>query len=111
MTQSLTLAELQARVKQMVADKGFDGANILLQTVMMAEEMGEVAKAVRNLERHGKTAENQRELGLELADLLNYVCWLATHYGVNLDNAIEEKFAINATRTWPSEQPKKAAIK
>lgn len=100
MKQSLTLKTCQQTVADFMRQKGFDQRGMLLQTVMMAEEMGEVAKAMRHIELKGDTPENRQELAHELVDVLNYICWLATKYEIDLDAASQQKMTINSTRTW-----------
>lgn len=97
---SLTLADCQRWVEEMMAAKGWEGRSLELQAMMMAEEMGEVCKAVRGLVLKGETPERKQELAHELADVLNYTCWLASKTGVDLEAAFREKFDINAKRVW-----------
>lgn len=97
---SLTLLECQEHVAEMMADRNWDKRDILLQTVMMAEEMGEVAKAIREITLKGGTKENIKELSHELADVFNYTCHLATFYNIDLNTAFVDKININKQREW-----------
>ncbi|MFC4561585.1 MazG nucleotide pyrophosphohydrolase domain-containing protein [Nocardiopsis mangrovi] len=97
----LTLAEIQDYVQKMEAERGFSGSSIVEQTLKLAEETGEVAKAVRKRQALGiDPASTTGDLGAELADVLIYLAAIANRTGIELSQALRDKERINETRTW-----------
>lgn len=92
-----TLAELQSFVAALVAEKGWskDPNEIL---ILLTEEVGEVAKEVRHSWKRGHDAVRPA-IGAEMADVLMYLLDLANTYGVDLEQAMRDKVAVNDTRT------------
>lgn len=58
----------------------------------MCGEAGEAANIVKKIRRGDRDPDLLRKLGDELADLCAYIDLLAFHAGINLDEAIEEKY-------------------
>lgn len=99
-TSETTVAEFQTYVATYMKERGWDKSSILLQTVMMTEEVGEVCKAIRNLHTLDDTQERRDQLADELADVFAYTCWLATYYGIDLATAFRNKQNRQLNRTW-----------
>ncbi|MDO5296703.1 MAG: MazG nucleotide pyrophosphohydrolase domain-containing protein [bacterium] len=105
-----TLPELQHYVQVKCRERGFDSASNLETFLLFSEEIGEMAKAIRNYQglfqenaSHSDTPENsqaQSELAEEMSDVLSYLLDLANRYHVNLDEAFRRKEAINDQRHW-----------
>ena len=98
-----TLKDLQDYIKTIADERGWDKNNHLEIFLLLSEEIGELAKAVRN--RIGLYAEknivaNNEELELEFADVLNYLFDLANCFNINLEDAFRKKDKINAERIW-----------
>lgn len=88
-----SLNQVKSNMQNIVEALNWQGANAAELTMLLAEEVGEVAKEVRQL--HFKTGkEDTQKLAHELADVLNYVVRLAHTYNIDLDKAIEEKQQI-----------------
>jgi NTP pyrophosphatase (non-canonical NTP hydrolase) len=76
--------------------------------MMLTEEVGEVAKAMRKLEglageknKDPGTIEARRNnLGEELADVLSYVLDLANRYEIDLEEYYTEKMQETLQREW-----------
>lgn len=99
--QPLTLDQIQDYVLKMEADRGFTDSTILEQALKLAEETGEVAKAVRKLLALSlDPASATGDLGSELADVLLYVAAIANRAGIDLSEALRAKERVNETRTW-----------
>ncbi len=100
-----TLGNLQNYIKDIAEERGWDKNNYLEIFLLLSEEIGELAKAMRN--RAGLYAENkkpttQEDLEYEFADVLNYLLDLANCFDIDLEKAFIKKDKINAKRTWIS---------
>ncbi|MFN8254090.1 MAG: MazG nucleotide pyrophosphohydrolase domain-containing protein [Bacteroidales bacterium] len=98
-----TLTDIQEYLKVICAERGWDKNNPLEIFLLLSEEVGELAKAIRNKlklyhEEEKKMKEN--ELEHEFADVLSYLLDLANQFNINLENAFREKEEVNAKRTW-----------
>ncbi|HJZ57897.1 MAG TPA: MazG nucleotide pyrophosphohydrolase domain-containing protein [Gemmataceae bacterium] len=81
---SMTLAQLQQRIRDLFGEK--DGRRGVEGTFMwFMEEVGELAAALRG----GGPREN---LVLEFADVLAWLATLANIAGVDLDEAVRQKY-------------------
>jgi len=63
------------------------------------------ATEVLELFQWGEEVHNAQELASELADVMLYLLQLASIMEVDLGQAVEEKLAINAKRTWDEDSP------
>ncbi|XKK37732.1 hypothetical protein HFP72_23750 [Nocardiopsis sp. ARC36] len=98
---TLTLEEIQDYVAKMEVERGFSDSTLIEQALKLAEETGEVCKAVR---KHSSLGVDPNStvggLGEELADVLIYIAALANRTGIDLSSALREKESVNAKRTW-----------
>ena len=97
-----TLAELQQHLDKVCKEKGWDKNSIPEVYLLLNEEIGELAKAIRKTtgfkgEAKPETNDNLVE---EFADVLNYLLELANRFDVDLTEAYFKKHKINSTRTW-----------
>jgi len=98
-----TLKDLQDYIKSIADERGWDKNNHLEIFLLLSEEIGELAKAVRNkigLYAEKKYFPDNEELELEFADVLNYIFDLANSFNINLETAFRKKDKINAGRIW-----------
>ena len=98
-----TLKDLQDYIKTIADERGWDKNNHLEIFLLLSEELGELAKAIRNktgLYAEEKAEKNNDELELEFADVLNYIFDLANCFNINLEDAFRKKDKINAKRIW-----------
>lgn len=97
-----TLADFQNYIKQTGIERGWNKNNHLEIFLLFMEEVGELAKAIRN--HDGLYAEkakyNRTNLNEEFADVFNYFIDLANCFDIDLEKAIRDKEAINAKRKW-----------
>jgi NTP pyrophosphatase (non-canonical NTP hydrolase) len=97
-----TLSDLQSYLAEVCQKRGWTKDSPAEKFVLFMEEIGELAKAMRNAA--GLYAERakpqQHSLEEEFADVLSYLLDLANAYQVNLEQAFREKEAINASRAW-----------
>ena len=98
-----TLADLQIYMKEICAERGWDQNNHLEIFLLFSEEIGELAKAIRNhmnLYNEEKNSKPAFELEEEFADVLSYLLDLANHFNVDLEKAFREKEKVNSKRVW-----------
>lgn len=100
-TEDITVERLQDYVRRMVITRGFDNESVSNKLVLLMEEMGELAKAVRK-EAGMKFSETTRrtELEEELADVQIVLLDIASKLGVNMRAAVAAKEMKNSQRTW-----------
>lgn len=105
--QGITLAELTARMHAFVRSKGwYEAESPRPQTprnlaISLALEAAEVLEHFQWNETF-----NAEALAEELADVTLYLLQLADLSGVNLQQAVLNKLAINARRSWDDEEKK-----
>jgi NTP pyrophosphatase (non-canonical NTP hydrolase) len=96
------LPDLQDYVRRMARVRGFDQEKLEEILILLVEEIGELAKAMR-FRLHLATSNSEtshKNIPLELADCLIYLLHLANRAEVNLLSALREKERINATKKW-----------
>ena len=101
-----TLKDLQDHIKKIGEDRGWDKNNYLEIFLLLSEEIGELAKAVRNyagLYTEKNSMKSKFELEEEFADVLNYLFDLANCFDIDLEKAFRKKDDINAERVWTSD--------
>ena len=98
---SFALHDLQRYVMEMEEERGFTNRGVVQQCLLLGEEVGELFKAVRKHEKmRTSTTSITGTVDEELADVLIYVCAIANRLGVDLEEALRRKEALNETRVW-----------
>ncbi len=100
-SKSTTLGELQDYIWEMNHTRGFDIENPDKKLIMLTEEVGELAKAIRmtvGMKFDSKTSK--RDVEEELADVQIVLMGLASMLGVDIAEAIDKKEDKNRKRTW-----------
>jgi NTP pyrophosphatase (non-canonical NTP hydrolase) len=100
-----TLKDLQLHIKKTGEERGWNKNNYLEIFLLLSEEFGELAKAIRNyagLYSEVNTTHKKNELEEEFADVLNYLFDLANCFKIDLESAFRNKDKINANRVWDS---------
>ena len=94
------LKALQTEVDAWIRDVGVRYFDELTNMAMLTEEVGEVARIIarRYGEQSEKESDRDRDLGMELADVLFVVLCLANQTGVDLDAAWRERMAAKTQR-------------
>jgi len=96
-----SLQALQEYVWQMNKDRGFDRKNPSNKMLLLTEEVGELAKAVRKLVGLKFTdTTKQTELAEEIADVLIVLLGLSSIVGVDAYEALVGKELKNRERIW-----------
>jgi NTP pyrophosphatase (non-canonical NTP hydrolase) len=86
----------QKYYKRAALQRGYGDESARDTLLLMVEEVGELARAIRKKEkltRHGKAIEENE--ALELADVFIYVVHLANVLGVSLSDVVKQKELIN----------------
>jgi NTP pyrophosphatase (non-canonical NTP hydrolase) len=100
---ALTLEEVQSFIKETCKERGWDKRPVEHKMLLLTEEVGEVAKALRKeLQVGSPKPDNTDHLAEELIDVLNYLADIANEYDIDLDQAFRNKWQKNATRSWES---------
>lgn len=106
--QDTSLRELQARIKQVCEERGWDRNSHLEIFLLFTEEIGELANAIRKITllhtqealSEEEMAHNKKLMEDEFADVLNYLLDLANYFNVDLQDAFWEKDKKNSLREW-----------
>ncbi len=98
-----TLPDFQKYIKDICKERGWDKNNYLEIFLLFSEEIGELAKAVRNkvdLYTEDKSSFKENELEGEFADVFSYLLDLANYFDVDLEQAFRNKDKENSKRIW-----------
>jgi NTP pyrophosphatase (non-canonical NTP hydrolase) len=96
-----TLADISQYVVDMEAERGFTEQSVLQKCLMLGEEVGELFKAIRKAEK--MRVDNNSTIGSveeEIADVLIFLCSIASRYGIDIEHALREKEERNKSRVW-----------
>ncbi len=97
------LPELQEYVKQICAERNWENTNPLEIFLLLSEEIGELAKAIRYKTQlyceKGKTMKDDN-LEDEIADVFSYLLDLANKFNIDIETAFRNKERKNALRNW-----------
>lgn len=96
-----SLTELQEYYKAKSKERGFDNESAQDTLLLMTEELGELARAVRK--HAGIKIDDKTDvypLQEELADTQIYLLYLANILGISLEESFWKKEAENEKRTW-----------
>jgi len=102
MNELTTLTELQEYIKEMIEIRGFSNETPQDIMLLMTEEVGELAKAVRKT-THIKQDVNKADdydIKGEITDVFNYLLALCKILNINLIEAFKEKEKRNCKRIW-----------
>ncbi len=102
LNENSTLAEMQQYISDMKKARKFDGVTIEREMMLLVEEIGELAKAIRkntngSLDINKKYDANVEE---ELADCFIYLLSIANMHHVDMFKAFKEKEEKNCNRVW-----------
>ena len=97
-----TLADYQQYVIELEEERGFSDQTVLMKTLMLGEEMGELFKAIRKQQAIKIDHASARigDIDEELADMFIFLCSIANRYGIDLEEAFRKKEEINKKRIW-----------
>ncbi len=99
-----TLKDLQVHIDAVCRERGWDKATHTEKFLLFVEEVGELAKEIRNTAgvntKKPKGESGRAHLEEEFADVLNYLLDLANTFDIDLEKAYRDKHRINESRTW-----------
>lgn len=100
-----TVPALQTFIKELCAERGWDRNSHADIFLLFTEEVGELAKAIRNVktlhvDKAKQVEDPRKDLEGELADVFAYLLDLANHFDVDLARAMKEKQEANLKREW-----------
>lgn len=95
------LKRIQGYIWQMNIDRGFNLEDPAKKMLMLTEEVGEVARAIRKLSgMKFDDATNQSNLAEELADVFIILLGLASLTNIDLAESVKLKEEKNQERKW-----------
>lgn len=95
------LHQLQTYVARAEVERHFQDQTATEKCLLLGEEVGELFKAVRKASGLSVDPRSEaKEVGNELADILNYLLAIANRYQIDLGQAFVAKEQINKTRRW-----------
>ncbi len=96
-----SIREYQHYITDVLTQRGFIHQDVNTRFVLLAEEMGELAKALRKSNKE-RTCEGSSEFALreELADVFFVLLSIANKCDVDLSDAFAEKEEKNFKRVW-----------
>lgn len=97
-----TLHDLQQYLASVCQERGWTRDSPTEKFLLFVEEIGELAKAMRQVAGlyQEQARQNRVNLEEEFADVLSYLLDLANCFQVDLEQAFRAKEAINQSRTW-----------
>ena len=91
-----SLDDYQKIIKELANARGFDEESVSQKFMLLVEEIGEFAKAARNISGIKKDINSlEKNLNHEAADVFFVLVDLCNNLGVNLEKAFESKEKIN----------------
>lgn len=96
-----TLTEVQSFIAQRTKERGFDKETTQDSFMLLVEEVGELAKALRPM--HGIKSATDSSLGEvehEIADVFWLLMCVCNGLGIDLETAVRSKEDMNLKRTW-----------
>lgn len=98
-----TLQSFQHFIKELEAERGWTEQSLMRKCFGLGEEMGELFKAVRKIEKVGLEVGKDHpadNVGEELADCLIYLLAIANRLNIDMEEAFRHKNAKNLERVW-----------
>ena len=99
-----TLKEVQEYIKQVIHLRGFDSQDVEKTMLLLTEEIGELAKAIRKDATDMSTDKNKLynydTIESEVADVFIVLTSICNKLGIDLYTAIKEKEIKNCSRNW-----------
>ena len=102
-----TMADIQTYIKTQCEVRGWTDRTDTDRIMMLAEEIGEVAKEVRKQTgRFGYSKPASTDaLASEIVDVLNWLVDLANSNGIDIEDAFRQKWQKTDSRTWETDMP------
>ncbi len=105
-----SLIEIQNYIKQVHEIRGFSEQNIQNKMLLLLEETGELAKAIRKTLPDASVdynkIENYTDVEEEIADVFIVLISICNRLDINLFQAIKDKEEKNINRKWKTNKEK-----
>lgn len=103
-----SLTDIQTYIREVIKSRGFIKQTIQENMLLLIEETGELAKAIRKNTK-GMSVDEERlykydTIESEVADIFIVLLSLCNNLDLNLFNVFMEKEKINIERTWKVNQ-------
>ena len=99
-----SLIQVQEYIKKVIELRGFSEQNIEKTMLLLTEEVGELAKAIRKDETSMSIdrlkIKNYDTIESEVADVFIVLCTICNKLNINLYDAIKNKEEKNIKRQW-----------
>ena len=99
-----TLMQVQEYIKEVITLRGFSEQNIEKTMLLLTEEIGELAKAIRkektSMSIDKTKIENYDTIESEVADVFIVLCSICNKLNVDLFSALKDKEKVNIERKW-----------
>lgn len=99
-----SLEQVQEYINNVIALRGFADQNIEKTMLLLTEEIGELAKAIRkdktNMTIDKTKIKNYDTVESEFADVFIVLCSICSRLDIDLFSAIKDKEKENIERTW-----------
>jgi|TARA_B100001245_G_scaffold152621_1_gene114281 NTP pyrophosphatase (non-canonical NTP hydrolase) len=96
-----TLTEWQAYIEQKIIERGFADESLQDKFILLVEEVGELAKALRPVTGVKSATDSDRlELKHEIADIFWLLSVVANKLDIDIDEALRSKEEKNNKRSW-----------
>lgn len=104
LTSEVSLPELQAYLKTCLTLRGFDNQRLQEKMLLLVEEVGELAKAIRK-EHHTGPIDSERSqhydsVESEIADVFIVLVSICNLLDIDMYDAFHAKEAVNVKRSW-----------
>lgn len=104
LSRSNTLREVQDYIKKVIEIRGFSNESIEQTMLLLTEEMGELAKAIRK-EKTSMSIDNNKiknydTIENEVADVFIMLCTVCNKLDIDLFASLKDKEKENINRKW-----------
>jgi len=104
LTEDSSLAQIQEYIDKVVELRGFKGQPVLETMLLLLEEVGELAKAIRKactkMSVDTDKMQNYGTVESEAADVFFVLTAICNQMDIDLLSALKEKEKKNCTRNW-----------
>jgi len=99
-----TLEEVQEYIRKVIEIRGFSNQSIEQAMLLLTEEIGELAKAIRK-EKTTMSIDNNKirnydTIESEVADVFLVLCTICNKLNINLFSSLKDKEKKNIERIW-----------
>lgn len=99
-----SLNEVQSYIKEVIKLRGFSEQNIEKTMLLLTEEIGELAKAIRkdktSMSIDNNKISNYDTIESEVADVFIVLCSICNKLDIDLFSAVKDKEKENINRIW-----------